>query len=179
MPSRHTFTIKPIRELLARYVGDGKGWADPFAGENSPAEHTNDLNPAKPATHHLHAEQFAEWCPSELNGVLWDPPYSPRQIREVYDGFGIQGPARDFQSLAYVKRLLAPKIRMGGLAICCGWHSQGFGKGLGFAHVEILMVPHGKDHNDTIVTVERRTAHQEVLDLASHRLTRNRNDDRT
>ena len=34
MPSRWTFTIPPIAELLARYVGDGKGWIDPFAGEN-------------------------------------------------------------------------------------------------------------------------------------------------
>ncbi len=43
MPSMHTFTIKPIRELVGRYVKDGKGWIDPFAGENSPAEITNDL----------------------------------------------------------------------------------------------------------------------------------------
>lgn len=34
MPSRWTFTIPPIADLLAKYVGDGKGWIDPFAGEN-------------------------------------------------------------------------------------------------------------------------------------------------
>jgi len=45
MPNKWTFTIKPIAELLARYVGDGKGWVDPFAGKNSPAELCNDLNP--------------------------------------------------------------------------------------------------------------------------------------
>lgn len=76
MPSMHTFTIKPIAELLARYVGDGKGWIDPFAGENSPAEITNDLNPAKPAKYHLHAEKFANEIQGRFAGVLYDPPYS-------------------------------------------------------------------------------------------------------
>lgn len=166
MPSRHTFTIKPIRELLARYVGDGRGWADPFAGENSSAEFTNDLNPEKPTTRHLHARDFATVLQGPLEGVLWDPPYSPRQIREVYDSIGLKGPARDFQSLADIKRILAPKVRMGGTVICCGWHSQGFGKTLGFEHLEILLVPHGKDHNDTIVTVERKITEQTELAVA-------------
>jgi hypothetical protein len=158
MPSRHTFLIKPIRELLARYVGDGRGWADPFAGENSPAEHTNDLNPLKPTTHHLHARDFAAACPDPLEGVLWDPPYSPRQIREVYDGMRIKGLVADFQFLGRIKKILGPKIKPDGLAICCGWNSAGFGKTLGFELIEVLLVSHGKDHNDTIVTVERRVA---------------------
>lgn len=42
-PSAWTFTIKPIKELLSRYVPpDGKGWIDPYAGDNSPAEFTKD-----------------------------------------------------------------------------------------------------------------------------------------
>lgn len=159
MPSRHTFKIKPIAELLARYVEDGSGWADPFAGENSPAQFTNDLNPGKGAQHTLHAEDFANLLHSTvLRGVLWDPPYSPRQIRECYDGFGIKGAPRDFQGLGYIKTVLAERIRPDGLAICCGWNSQGFGKKLGFEKLEILLVAHGKDHNDTIVTVERKVA---------------------
>lgn len=64
MPSKDTFTIPPIRELLKRYCGNGKGWIDPFAGDNSPAEITNDLNPDKPTTYHLHALDFAK----QLNG---------------------------------------------------------------------------------------------------------------
>ena len=44
-PSAWTFTIKPIRELVDRYVGNGTGWIDPFAGNNSPAEFTNDQHP--------------------------------------------------------------------------------------------------------------------------------------
>jgi len=52
MPSRHTFKIKPIAELIGKYINDGIGWIDPFGGENSPAEITNDLNPNKPTTYH-------------------------------------------------------------------------------------------------------------------------------
>jgi len=43
MPNRWTFTIKPIKELLQRYVNVGY-WCDPFAGENSPAQIQNDLS---------------------------------------------------------------------------------------------------------------------------------------
>ncbi len=54
------------------------------------------------------------------------------------------------------KELLAPKIKPNGLAITFGWNSQGFGKNLGFELKEILLVAHGRSHNDTIVTVERK-----------------------
>ena len=40
MPSKDTFQIKPIAELLKRY-GVGKNWLDPFAGNYSMAEVTN------------------------------------------------------------------------------------------------------------------------------------------
>ena len=49
MPHPYTFQIKPIKELLKKYVkDDGKGWIDPFAGKNSPAEITNDLDEKMP-----------------------------------------------------------------------------------------------------------------------------------
>lgn len=54
------------------------------------------------------------------------------------------------------KKLIAPKIQVGGIVICFGWNSGGFGKGLGFEMLEILLVPHGGAHHDTIVTVERK-----------------------
>ena len=39
--------------------------------------------------------------------------------------------------------------------ISCGCNSGGIGKTLGFKIEEILLVPHGGPHNDTIITVER------------------------
>jgi hypothetical protein len=38
----------------------------------------------------------------------------------------------------------------------CGWNSNGFGKGLGFEMIELLLIAHGSMHNDTIVTIERK-----------------------
>lgn len=157
MPSRWTFKIKPIAKLLARYIGDGKGWLDPFAGENSPAEITNDMNPKRPAKYHLHAKDFASVLDGEFEGVLFDPPYSLTQVKECYNGIGVKLFKDDAQRFPQnVKELIAPKIKVGGYAITFGWNSQGFGRNLGFEIVEILLVPHGRGHNDTIVVVERK-----------------------
>lgn len=70
MPSKWTFTIQPIRELIYKYVGDGKGWIDPFAGENSPAEITNDLNPNRPAKYHMKADEFIKQLGGGYSGVF-------------------------------------------------------------------------------------------------------------
>jgi len=158
MPSRWTFTIKPIKELLELYVGDGKGWVDPFAGPNSMAEFTNDLNPAYETTYHLEAEEFVRSLPrNDYAGVLFDPPYSLRQLKECYQGIGRAVSQYEAQRFPQnVKELIVPKIKTDGIAISFGWNSQGFGKNLGFKIIEILLVPHGRGHNDTIVTVEKK-----------------------
>lgn len=156
--SHWTFAIKPVKELLARYVGDGKGWADPYAGTARLAEYTNDLNPAQATTHHLEAVEFADILPAELKGVLFDPPYSYRQITEHYREYGRKATAKDTSYNFYrrVQVALAPKIRTGGVVISFGWNSNGFGLGLGFEKLEVLLVAHGLHHNDTICTVERK-----------------------
>jgi len=157
MPSKHTFLIKPIGNLVKRYVSDGTGWIDPFAGENSPAEITNDLNPDKPTMYHLHAKEFAHQLTGEYEGVLFDPPYSLRQVKECYDEIGVKLFKEDSQRFPQnVKEEILPKIKLGGIVISFGWNSQGFGKKLGFEIIEILLVAHGRSHNDTIVVVERK-----------------------
>lgn len=161
MPDKWTFNILPIQKLLARYVEDGIGWIDPFAGENSPAEITNDLNPARLTTFHLHAKDFALQLNGQFKGVLFDPPYSLRQTKECYDGIGYGMSLEDTQLFPNnVKNILAPKIQHGGIAISFGWNSGGFGLNLGFKIIEILLVPHGGHHHDTIVTVERKFSNQ-------------------
>lgn len=165
MPSKHTFTIKPIRELLDRYIGDGSGWADPCAGYHSPAELTNDLNPDCPTRYHLHAQDFAEMVRGDLNGVLFDPPYSLQQMKEVYNSVGVDRMSIDDATRFYgnIRDVIGPKIKPGGYAICCAWNSIGFGKKNGFKLVELLLVCHGRAHNDTIVTVEVKAYQQGSL----------------
>lgn len=157
MPNRWTFEIKPIRKLIYKYGGDFKGWIDPFAGMNSPAEIRNDLNPDMPAEYHLHAKEFAEQLTGQYNGCLFDNPYSNRQIKECYESIGLRFEQEDSQGLFQKeKKIFAPLIRTGGYVICFGWSSNGFGKQLGFEIIEILLVSHGGAHNDTIVTVEQK-----------------------
>lgn len=160
MPNKWTFTIKPIAELLARYVGDGRGWIDPFAGMFSPAEVKNDLNPKTPVAYHLDALVFLKGIEADTHkGILLDPPYSISQVKECYEGIGFELLEIKPTSMKYwatVKNNMARIVKLNGLAICCGWSSMGLGKGRGFEMVEILLVPHGGSKNDTIVTVEKK-----------------------
>ena len=164
MPNKWTFTIKPIKQLLAREVGDSlfmNGlWCDPFGGENSPAQITNDLNPNRPTKFHMEALDFLKEQPSEkYDGVLFDPPYSPSQVKECYEGIGAKTVADNTRMGFWskckdeIKRI----TKFNGKVICFGWNSMGMGKKRGFIMQEILLVPHGGSKNDTIVTVEIKT----------------------
>ena len=139
------------------------GWIDPFAGNNSPAEYTNDLNPNTSAKEHLFAQEFIKkFNGVTFNGCILDPPYSPRQMKECYDIVGYKPTMQDTQNVSLymnVKNLLAPKIKPGGYVITCGWNSYGWGKRFGFEPIEILIVCHSSAHNDTITVVEQKVNH--------------------
>ena len=159
MPNKWTFKIPPIAELLARYIGDGKGWVDPFAGEHSPAEFTNDIDPEREAKFHLEATDFARGLNGYVMGILFDPPYSLEQCKRVYENVGRKFTMRDGQICGRwteLKDILASRLKTGNYVISFGWNSEGFGKGRGFKLEEILLVAHGSGHNDTIITVERK-----------------------
>lgn len=155
MPNKLTFLIKPIRELLEKELTGGL-WIDPFAGEFSPAGITNDLNPARPTNFHMDAIDFLKMFPdNSVDGVLYDPPYSSRQVKECYDGIdgGIKWDGKT-TFWSQTKDEAARIIKPGGKVICFGWNSMGLGKSRGFEMRNILLVPHGGSRNDTICTVE-------------------------
>jgi len=159
--SKWTFKIKPIAELVCRYVGNGKGWIDPYAGECSPAEFTNDIHPDRKATYHLDALDFVTLMNEQhpqYNGVIFDPPYSYRQVSEHYSEVGRKATMNDTNNGFYsrVMNPLCDRVVPGGYVISCGWNTNGFGENRGFEIVEILVVAHGLHHNDTLVTVERK-----------------------
>lgn len=158
MPNHNTFSIKPISILIEKYLINGK-WLDPFS-RNSPYKNktiTNDLNTEFEADYHLEALQFLkQFDDNSIDGVLFDPPYSPRQISECYKNVGRDVHMQDTQSSFYSdrKREVARILKPQGIVICFGWNSGGIGKSLGFDLKEILLVAHGGAHNDTICTVE-------------------------
>lgn len=159
-PSKDTFTIQPIRKLLAKYVGTGKGWIDPFAGYNSPAEMTNDHNPEIPTDYTMEAKDFVEQFVGKrkFKGALFDPPYSYRQVSEHYKIVGEKATQEDTSTRFYNRVLnpLAEVIEEGGYCIHFGWNTNAMGRNRGFKKVEILIVAHGGHHNDTLVTVEKK-----------------------
>jgi hypothetical protein len=159
MPNKWTFKIEPIADLIKRYVRNGKGWIDPFAGFNSPAEFTNDLNPESPAKYHLEATEFIKQLKGKYEGAIFDPPYSMRQAKESYEQYGF----KQWQSICgngaiYVpiRKRISELLKIGGLSISFGWNSNGLGKKRKFEIIEILLVAHGRGHNDTICTVEKK-----------------------
>lgn len=158
MPNHNTFQIKPIKELIGRHITEGL-WLDPFS-RNSPFSDaciTNDLDPNVEADYHMEALEFLRSYGSDsVDGVLFDPPYSPRQIAECYKQVGRAVHMKDTQSSFYGdrKKEVARIVRPGGKVLCFGWNSGGIGKTNGFELVEVLLVPHGGAHNDTICTVE-------------------------
>ena len=155
MPNKWTFQIPPIAELLARYVGDGKGWIDPFAGESSPAEFTNDIE-GRGAKSQMDALDFLKSLNADnYSGVLFDPPYSVEQCLRRYTP-KFNGTAGRAEYWARCKDEIKRIIRPGGISVSFCWDSTGIGEGRNFQIEEILLVCHGACHNDTIVTVERK-----------------------
>lgn len=160
MPNRWTFQMKPVEELLNFYVKDlGAGWANPFCGRSLLGDKRNDLDPENAfATKHMMASDFlAELESNSCEGVLFDPPYSPRQMSECYKSIGLKVNSQMTQSgWPKEKDHCARIIKQNGFFIQFGWNSNGLGKKRGFEIVEILLIGHGGGHNDTICTVERK-----------------------
>ena len=161
MPNKHTFKIKPIYELLEKYLLMGvNSWVDPFCGLHSLCKWTlrNDLNPDIDAFSHQKAISFLKPFPTTtMDGVLFDPPYSPRQIKDCYEGIGLEFTKKDAQNQWTEEKVeIARIIKPGGICISFGWNSNGIGKKRGFKIIEVLLVAHGSAHNDTICIVERK-----------------------
>ncbi len=159
MPNKNTFDVKPIGAFVNKYLEKSKRSIDPFARDYTGATITNDINKDTLAQHHKPAEEFLTSFilgePFDL--VLFDPPYSPRQISECYKTAGLDVNMKDTQNAALYKRcrdtinmILAPK----GIVLSFGWNTIGMGKKRGYKIIEIMMVCHGSAHNDTICMAE-------------------------
>lgn len=157
MPNSNTFEIKPIGELIKRYYH--KNSIDPFANRNKIATITNDINPEFGTTYNLDAIEFLKlFTKDSVDLVLYDPPYSPRQVAECYKKFDktVNMETTQIDYWSKQKSEISRIVTMGGHVITCGWNSGGIGIKYGFKIVEILLVPHGSWHNDTIITVDKK-----------------------
>lgn len=143
MPNHKTFEIKPINRLLVQELGED--WknttTDPF-----PFPYKEDA---------LGSLSKHTW--NTVNQLVFDPPYSLRQLQEVYKGLGRALTQRESQRYwSDLKDVIAFIVKPGGKVISFGWNSCGIGKTRGFEIQRILIVCHGGHHNDTICTVEKK-----------------------
>lgn len=162
MPSGDTFDVPPIGEFVKSYLSASKVSVDPFARNKDWATHTNDLNPETSAQHHLDAEKFllhlaSKGVKSDL--IIFDPPYSPRQISECYKSVGMEVGMKETQSALLYQRVrdsIVPVCTDDAIVLSFGWNTVGMGKRHGFEQIEIMLVCHGGAHNDTICLAEKR-----------------------
>jgi hypothetical protein len=165
MPNSRTFKIKCIAKLILKYAKNKEIIIDPFANEHSIKKHLsskyicNDLDTDYKCDYNLDAEDFLNLFENNsIDMVLFDPPYSNRQVSECYKKMNKTVTMHDTNSgfITKFRQEISRIVKTDGIVITFGWNSNGIGLKYGFELIEILLVSHGGSHNDTIVTVERK-----------------------
>lgn len=161
-PSSDTFDVPSIAGFVRKYLLKSKISIDPFARNKRWATYTNDLNPETAAEYHLDAEVFLrdlaiKGVKADL--VIFDPPYSPRQIAECYANIGKTVTMEDTQNCVLYSRVrsaIPDVLSDDAIVLSFGWNSNGMGRKHRMEIIEILLVAHGAAHNDTICVAERK-----------------------
>lgn len=162
MPSKDTFSVRPIGDFVRKYLAKSTVSVDPFSRNNSWTTHTNDINPSTSAQHHMDAVAFMQMLASQgakADLVILDPPYSPRQISECYKESGLPVGMADTQNAALYSRVKAAAagiVADNAIVLSFGWNSAGMGQKHGFEPIEYMLCSHGGAHNDTICVAERK-----------------------
>jgi len=156
MPNKNPYKLAPVKELLAKEIKGGF-IIDPFANIGKWGHITNDLNPQMDTNFHLEALEFIRMFEDEsVDVVLFEPPYSPRQAKELYESVGLDTLGGKRTQSSYwgdMKKEISRVLRVGGKVISFGWNSGGMGNKELFHINHIRLIPHGGQHNDTIITV--------------------------
>ena len=166
MPNKNTFSIKPIKEFILSNLPSGGKIIDPFANICPLKEYfakfeyvTNDLDDEMPTDYHLDALDFLKTLPDNCaDMVLFDPPFSPRQVSESYKRLGKTVNMETTQASFWgnLKNEIARITKQNGIVFSFGWNSNGIGLKNGFVQKKILMIAHGGNHNDTICILEAK-----------------------
>ena len=168
MPTHETFTCPPIKHFVERWLDGAKIVVDPFARDSKYGTITNDLNHDTSAQYHLTALEFLARMRQDgvkADVVIFDPPYSLRQIKECYDSIGRGLTMDETQNGGWAaeKEIISDLLKIDGVFLNFGWSTNGLGKNRESSIEEILLVAHGRAHNDTICMAERKIQHQERI----------------
>ena len=162
MPNKDTFNVKPIGNFVKKYLSDSKLSIDIFARNKRWATYTNDLDPSTASEFHMDAEKFLDMLAAKnvkADLIIFDSPYSPRQISECYKNIGLEVGMKETQSSVLYKRVrnkILSVCEKNAIVLSFGWNSVGMGKKNGFEQIEIMLCCHGGAHNDTICLAEKQ-----------------------
>ena len=173
MPNSLTFRIEPLKQVIIKHSSGTV--LDPFSNDGIIQYSIpnckyigNDINPEMNTEYHMDATDFLKiFDDCSVDTVLYDPPYTPRQVKECYDGFGLDITQEETQASFWSKHKdeIARVLKVGGKCLSFCWNTNGIGLNRGFEIVEIVLVAHGGSKNDTICTVERKLQHQTSMEL--------------
>jgi hypothetical protein len=173
MPTSDTFDCEPIKGFVQKYLMHSKVSVDPFARNKRWCTYTNDINPNTAAEYHIDAVSFLAFLEGKrvkTDLFIFDPPYSVRQTKECYEEFGLKMTLEDTwngQFWSNIRKAALPLLTPDAIVLSFGWSSAGFGRELGFDILEILLVPHGGAHHDTICVAEQRQPDNQLSLLSS------------
>jgi hypothetical protein len=137
MPSHKTFTIKPFKNLIAAELGSN--YVDPF-----PYPFVKDAIDYLKTIHD-----------NSVDHLVFDPPYSQRQLKEKYHSAGLSfNHPMNNSYWSNCRKEISRIVKSTGKVISFGWNTNGIGIKHGFKITKVVLVAHGSQHNDTIATVE-------------------------
>lgn len=172
-PNSEPFQLFTVRELFKRIlpVGDGKVIIDPFARNSKYGTIRNDINPGTGAEYHMDVYDFLRFTVDrriKADVILFDPPYSPTQLKRQYQSAGLELAKKDTMRNGYWKKelvLINKLLKINGYFIKFGWNSSGFNSSIhkNYSIEEIILINHGAAHNDTIIVIEKKRLEQTCL----------------
>ena len=145
--------MKYLYRRLFDLSGERMRIADPFARNCGIAgKHTNDIDPETSAVHHLDAVDFLCSLPSgEFDAVIFDPPFSSNQA----DRYPM-GDLNIYTKPGYIKECMGEInriLRPGGYLLKFGYNTSRYHQ---FDMVKIWIVNSGGNHNDTLISLQRK-----------------------
>lgn len=163
IPSKKTFSMKPVKMLLDELLAGLPVIVDPFSKGSKVGTLTNDINQEVESDYHLDAADFAHelWRTGvKADAIVFDPPYSLEQAKRSYNLSGLHFSQKHAQTVNRwneCKNALSEITKPGAPVISFGYTSSGFGGRRGYEIEHILLLNHGPGHYDTIVTLRGRS----------------------
>ena len=172
------FSNKHIRYIIDRHLAQHNSDTFPFAcrildpfARNSFTTQleyavTNDLNPVMPTDYHLEANDFCELILKEhgeaqYDIILWDPPYTLRQLKELYDGIGMHLFQEQVQNMwGRALKACDKLLKVNGHFISLGYTTKGIrSRKFVTDEIHVFQSNHTPDAYDTLLTVQRKVQH--------------------